>query len=394
MHTSALRVAVVMVAAVASAAIPHEPAAAARRSTVTCRDYQVPVALAEDEPARYRVATTFCVPSFVRRPTVHVLISGASYGRVYWDFPYRPEVYSYVKALTRAGYATLNVDRIGIGRSSRPPSESVTIESNAYVAHQLVGALRRGSIGNVRFDRVILVGHSLGVGITWVEAARYGDVDGVIVTDGMHTPASGLWVAIASFYPAQLDPRFDSEGHPPGYLTTLPGRRGALFYYEPGAEPQVIERDEATKETATAAELATLALSADGSVSRSINVPVLSVVGEYDRNFCDIPCSDPSSPAPSQESQYYAPEACLEIFIAPEAGHNINLHRSAPVWYRKAIEWSDRRGRPVVILGAHSLRLILTPQPGTIRALRGTRRDSRSGVCARPRGSRLGRPRG
>lgn len=338
-----VRVAVLMASAVASTGLTHGPAAGARGSTVICRDQRVPVALAQGEPARFNVATTLCVPKAVRRPTVHLLLAGGSYGRVYWDFPYRPETYSYVKALTRAGFATLNVDRIGIGRSSYPPAEDVTIESNAYVAHQLVSALRRGRIGGVRFPYVVSVGHSLGVGIAWVEAARYADVDGVIVTDGMHTPASGLWLAIASFYAAQLDPRFDSRDLPPGYLTTLPGRRGAVFYYEPGADPKVIARDEATKETATAAELATLALSADSSVSRGIKVPVLSVVGEYDRNFCDIPCSDPSSPAPAQEPQYYAPEACLEIFVVPRAGHNINLHRSAPVWYRKAIEWSDRR---------------------------------------------------
>lgn len=338
-----MTIAVLMASAFVSTGVPHGPPAGARGPTVQCRHHRVPVALAPGEPTRFNVATTLCVPINARRPTVHLLLSGASYGRAYWDFPYRPKIYSYVRALTRAGFATLNVDRIGIGRSSYPPAEDVTIESNAYVAHQLVSALRRGRIGGVPFARVVSVGHSLGVGIAWVEAARYADVDGVIVTAGMHTPASGLWLAIASFYAAQLDPRFDSRDLPPGYLTTLPGRRGALFYHEPGADPAVIARDEATKETATATELATLALSADGSVSRSIEVPVLSVVGEYDRNFCDIPCSDPSSPAPAQEPQYYAPEACLEVFVVPNAGHNINLHRSAPVWFRKAIEWSDRR---------------------------------------------------
>ncbi len=340
---NAMGVAVLMVAAVVSTSIPQAPAAAGRGSTVKCRDHRVPVALARGEPARFSVATTLCVPTNAGTPTVHLLLAGASYGRVYWDFPYRPETYSYVRSLTRAGYATLNVDRIGIGRSSRPPAEDVTIESNAYVAHQLVSALRRGRIGGVAFTRVISVGHSVGSGIAWVEAARYTDVDGVIITDAMHTPASGLWLGIASFYPGQVDPRFDSQDLPPGYMTTLPGRRGAIFYYEPGADPKVIARDEATKETVTAAELATLALSADPSVSSSIKVPVLSVVGEFDKNFCDIPCSDPTSPAPARESEYYAQQACLEIFIAPRAGHDINLHRSAPVWYRKAIEWSARR---------------------------------------------------
>lgn len=310
---------------------------------VVCRDNRLRVALSEGAPKAYSVWSSLCIPERVKRPTVHVLVSGGSYGHRYWDFPYRPDVYSYVRALTRAGYATLNIDRIGIGRSSKPPAADVTIESNAFVMHQIISALRRGAIGGTRFVRVVIVGHSLGVGIVWVEAATYHDVDGVIVTDGMHTPASGLWVAIASFYPAQLDPRFAADDLPVGYETTIPGRRSALFYYEPGADPKVIAVDEATKETATSAELGTLALSTDPSLSEAIDVPVLSVVGEFDANFCDIPCSDPSSPAPSREASYYAPKACLEIFVSPRAGHDINLHRSAPIWHRKAVEWSNRR---------------------------------------------------
>ena len=313
----------------------------------TCEDSRVPVTLAPDDPTRWEVAVTLCGPR-AEGATVHLLLAGASYGRAYWDFPYRPEVYSYVRALDAAGYATLNVDRIGLGESDHPPAEEVDIESNAYVTHQLVQRLRAGEIGGARYGRVVTVSHSLGVGIAWVEAATYHDVDGLIVTDGMHTPGSGLAVAVGSFYPAQLDARFATRNLPPGYLTTVPDRRGALFYHEPGAEPEVIARDEATKETATAAELATLALSADASVSRSINVPVLSVMGEFDRNFCDIPCSSPDSPAPAMEGQYYAPEACLEIFVVPDAGHDINLHRTAPRWYAAATTWTDRRvGRSV-----------------------------------------------
>lgn len=323
----------------AVAAAPARPAIA--QPTIDCQERRLAVALAAGEPTRYQVATTLCRPR--ESGTVHVLVSGASYGRVYWDFPYRPEVYSSVRALNSAGYATLNIDRIGLGESDRPPAEAVTIESNAYVVHQLVQALRRGAFGGAPFERVVTVGHSLGVGVVWVEAARHADVDGVIVTDGMHTPSPGLAVAVGSFYPAQLDARFAAKNLPPGYLTTVPGRRGALFYYEPGAEGEVIARDEATKETATPAELATLALSADASFSRSIKVPVLSVIGEFDKNFCDIPCSDPDSLAPAMEGQYYAPAACLEIFVVPDAGHDINLHRSAPIWYRAAAAWSDRR---------------------------------------------------
>lgn len=98
---------------------------------------------------------------------------------------------------TAAGYAVLNLDRIGIGRSDHPPAAAITIESNAYVVHQIVQALRGGSLvvpsfGRVRTERVALVGHSLGSLISMQEAATYDDVDGVVLTGISHTVTPAL----------------------------------------------------------------------------------------------------------------------------------------------------------------------------------------------------------
>jgi hypothetical protein len=57
---------------------------------------------------------------------------------LYWDFPYQPSTYPYVRAATAAGYATFNFDRIGIGNSDHPPAADVTISSNALVVHEIV----------------------------------------------------------------------------------------------------------------------------------------------------------------------------------------------------------------------------------------------------------------
>jgi pimeloyl-ACP methyl ester carboxylesterase len=61
-----------------------------------------------------------------RPPAVLVLVHGITYGTYYWDFPYQPETYSAVNALNRHGYATLNIDRIGHGRSDHPLSALTT----------------------------------------------------------------------------------------------------------------------------------------------------------------------------------------------------------------------------------------------------------------------------
>src|SRR5690348_11149671 len=68
-----------------------------------CRDVTVPVALAEGQPARYQVWGRLCLPGGHRTATVEVLIHGLNYSHLYWDFPFEPDRYSYVRWADRAG---------------------------------------------------------------------------------------------------------------------------------------------------------------------------------------------------------------------------------------------------------------------------------------------------
>jgi pimeloyl-ACP methyl ester carboxylesterase len=102
-----------------------------------------------------RIAGTLSVPPGAR--TVQLLVHGYSYARYYWDFPYQPETYSYVRRATAAGYATLAVDRLGDGWSSRPKGRRLTWRTAARTISHVVTALRNGSLGTA-FDRVVLVG--------------------------------------------------------------------------------------------------------------------------------------------------------------------------------------------------------------------------------------------
>jgi alpha-beta hydrolase superfamily lysophospholipase len=263
---------------------------------------------------------------------------------VYWDFPFQPETYSYVRRATAAGYAVLNLDRIGIGRSSRPPAAEVTIASNAYVVHQIVQRLRSGdlvvpSFGRIRAERVALIGHSLGSVISIQEAATYGDVDGVALTGVSHTVTPALGEILGALYPASLDPRFAGQNVPDGYLTSLPGLRG-VFYYAPSLDPLVLALDELTKETVTTAELDT-ALPAL-FLSSGIHVPSLVVVGDFDAAFCAPPsCSESGSLA--AEASFFPADACVETAAIAESGHDLNLQTTAQDAYDVILEWMDRR---------------------------------------------------
>src|SRR5579859_2188160 len=153
-----------------------------------CQSFNVPVSLGAGQSHHYTIYGELCKPLSGPTRTVQLLLPGATYGHVYWDFPYEPQTYSYVRALNAAGYSTFNSDRIGTGQSSHPDLNLVTVTVNvdALIIHEIVQDLRSGSIGGQQFARVLLVGHSLGSAMSWIEAGTYHDVDGVIITGMTH----------------------------------------------------------------------------------------------------------------------------------------------------------------------------------------------------------------
>ncbi|MDY7231998.1 alpha/beta hydrolase [Hyalangium rubrum] len=326
------------------AAVPLSVQAQPSRAPRVCQRYDVPVSLAAGQPATSHVAAWLCARGeLTANRTVQVLLSGNTYGSTYWDFPYRPEVYSYVHWMTDAGYVTLSVDRIGIGKSSRPSSLSVTMESNAWTIQQVVEKLADGSLSGVAFSKIVLVGHSYGSAVGMLVASRSSAVDGLIASGMLHGTGYGLIFNAAAMYPAQLDLRFFGQPIPLGYLTTNLLGRG-VFYWTPGAEAAVIAADAETKETMTLEE--TLTQQQGLNASASLSVPVLSVVGDYDATFCGVPtCSQPGSAA-ANEPNFFPPAAQLEVRVIPSAGHNLNLHTNAQTWFAVAQEWLDRRFGP------------------------------------------------
>ena len=332
-----------LLAALACIGVIIAPAPAqAAPNVASCQSFYVPVALAPGQPLQYTIYSELCNPTSGPSHTIQLLIPGGSYGHIYWDFPYEPETYSYVRAANAAGYSTLNIDRIGTGLSSHPLLD-VTMGTNAYVIHQIVQDLLAGQIGNQPFTRVLLVAHSLGSVAAWIEAGTYHDVAGAIISGLLHhLNMVSLTHVAATLYPAELDPRFADAHLGPNYLTTEPGTRGSDFYYLPGADPNVISLDEATKETATTGEAATFALSLTDGISAQINVPVLVAVGQEDSLLCGLGATNCSSAASvlQAEAPFYSAQAQLQAVVISGSGHDLNLHKSAPLWFASAIAWA------------------------------------------------------
>ncbi len=318
--------------------------ASADQGGLRCQDVTFPVTLSTSDHTVYHVFGELCSRGSIHDKTIQVALHGATYSHIYWDWPYLPEIYSYTRYATAAGYAVLSLDRIGSGRSDHPPADAVTIESNAYIVHQIVQALRGGNLvvpafGRIRAERVALVGHSLGSVISIAEAGTYGDVDGVALTGVSHTISAVLGDTLATLYPANLDPHFAGRNIPDGYLTSQPGLRN-IFYQAPFYDPHVLALDEQTKETVTTAELATAVPALD--LSTGIHVPVLVADGDYDAAFCGAPtCS--ASGSLNNEPSFYPADACTETAAIPAAGHDVNLHYTAPLAFVIIQSWMDRR---------------------------------------------------
>jgi pimeloyl-ACP methyl ester carboxylesterase len=247
--------------------------------------------------------------------------------------------------LVAAGYATFALDLLGAGASDHPPASDVTMDANAYSIFQVIQALRSGLIGETPFSKVILVAHSAGSDASLLEGARYGGVDGLIITGLLHE-LSPLGIADlgGSLVLAQQDPKFQKSDLPLGYVTTRPGTRAAIFFNVVDTDPAVIQQDEADKDVGADGQIATFDDGLEPLVSLQLQVPVLLAVGQDDVFLCTISLScASSSDILAREQPFYDSQTCLEAFVLANAGHDINLHLNSNLWYNYAIDWSNRR---------------------------------------------------
>ena len=323
-----------------------------RDASVTCRqDLRLPVALAAGGPASYTISGELCstLPERHDGRTVQLLIPGATYDHRYWDFgTIDGRRYSYARDAAALGYPTFALDMLGTGDSSTPPSNQITIDTAAFVAHQAVQALRDGQVAGTRFGKVIEVGHSLNSIAVWQEAISYHDVSGVIVTGVAHSIAARFTqLAGTDFYPAAMDPSFAGRGLDSGWLTTVPGVRGTLFYSAGDSDPAVVAADEASKGLVSATELNTGVPLVPTNGTIAIRVPVLDILGSNDLTTCGanpqghvFDCSSGAAVV-AQEAPFYSPEANIHGCVIPGSGHDISLALNNRMQVDDAVRWSN-----------------------------------------------------
>jgi pimeloyl-ACP methyl ester carboxylesterase len=321
--------------------------------TVTCRTSTVPVGLTDTSPKTFRISGVLCAtPAELANPgSVQVLVPGGTYNHIYWDFGVINGLdYSYARYIAAHGIPTFNIDPLGTGASSRPLSALVSIETAGNAVHQVIQALR-GTPGYSaapqlpRFDKVILVGHSLGSLTSWSEASRYHDIDALIVTGMIHWLSTKVVTTLGTaFYPALLDPKFLGSVLDPGYLTTFPGNRGQTFYNPATVDPAVVAKDEQTKDVMSTVALDGFLEVVDGA-TRAVDVPVLVIMGQDDLMCGASPLGvsfscDAGSVIASQEASQYGPDANVQGCSVAGSGHDLTLSYGVGLEEDAAAAWS------------------------------------------------------
>ncbi|HEX8688560.1 MAG TPA: alpha/beta hydrolase [Pyrinomonadaceae bacterium] len=309
-------------------------AASAQEAGESVKEERVtfPVTLSDGSPAEV-VGHLYYKGSFHNR-TLLLAVHGANYNHKYWDVPaINGHEYSFARYMAERKYAVLAIDELGAGESTKPADgDSVTLDQTASAIHQVISRLRSGENGvGYAFGQVVTVGHSLGSINAIYEQGTYHDADAVVATGTGHVPHE---LPVPGELIAQLL-QFE--------YFTLPGElRPLMFYYTPGADPEVIQYDRDNLADALARGqlvsgiLAAFAFDTAATRVGSANGPVLVQLGEFDG-------LSPASLADG-EAAYFTSASSVTVQPLAGVGHDFNTHFRNHEGWKLMDEWLRSKG--------------------------------------------------
>ncbi len=316
-------------------------ATAAEVPGVTCREQIIPVQLSADAWFTYNAVGTLCWTGVLDGKTLAVMVSGAGYGSVYWDFPYQPDMYSFTRAALRRGLATFNFDRLGMGRSDRPFGLFLGVDNQARVLATIIETLK----AEHPFTGVVTLGHSFGSTISLAHALTYPqNVDGIVLTGFVHNSNPGFNLAMRDGVDlAVLKGPFAGSIVDPTYIISKQNTRGNIFYTTKNVDPVVVQIDELNRQTTTIGEVISMPTYFKEQ-SKALTVPAFTLIGEDDFVVCGgaVECTDHEEIV-AWESAFFPPAACHEIVVLDDTNHNANLHLNAQGNFQLMLDWIDRR---------------------------------------------------
>ena len=262
---------------------------------------------------------------------LQIAVHGGTYNHKYWDADeLNGHDYSYARYMACHGFAVLTLDSLGVGASSKPDGDFVTIPVQADALHQVIQSLGSEPVA-ASFRKVVLVGHSIGSEQANYEQGTYHDADGLVVTNWENAPHQVDFSqdAIAALL-----------GSPYGYLP--PADRTHFFYagdYDPAMPDydneflaDFVSRGSFTYTIAVLMGFAS-------THSEGVQAPVLLVFDEFD-------ALEPFDLA-GGEAATYPNAASVTTHRVYGIGHDLNLHLAnldewaqIKAWIRQTVDGS------------------------------------------------------
>ncbi|MCJ1446956.1 MAG: hypothetical protein MMC23_007464 [Stictis urceolatum] len=312
----------------------------------------------------FMMSARYCEPTnkiASRANTIQYLQHAITMTKNYWNglsYPegFNGETYSYIDVASDNGYATLSVDNLGSGNSSKPdPVAVVQMSLQVEIIHQIISGLRSGSIAGPvagkKFDKVIYAGHSYGSISGNALAATYpADADALVLTgysgefiNGLVPLASGIAIPAALAMPRFL-------GLPVGYLaqTVVAGRQYGLYTVNGvgGFDPALPTYDYQHEGTVAIGELATLFYGV--TPANDFKGSVFVVTGKQDAIVCNEPtgadCGSGATSKPAVAGGFFPNAKDYSYIIPDQTGHNANTHYSSPDSFQKIVQYLAGQG--------------------------------------------------
>ncbi|EJD52242.1 hypothetical protein AURDEDRAFT_134843 [Auricularia subglabra TFB-10046 SS5] len=298
----------------------------------------------------FLIQATFCEPivrNASRANTLLIMSPGATYDSVYWDIQFEPERYSFVRFAAAQGFATLNLARLGNGRSAHPdPLNVVQTPLQAAIQVEILKLAREGRItgsSGRRFRTLVGIGHSLSSFLLngVIADAAPGQLQAAIFSGYSHTGpgVSSNLTEVVGLLPARQVVPARFRGLASGFLTSHNESTRVVFYGPAGTfDPRALAFDEATKDLVSTGEIGTRG--ATVGAAPQFRGDVLTINGANDQFFCDsTACTNIVG-----EAQFYPNAKSVESAVIQNSGHSLNFHLAAPDFFATMLDWLTRHG--------------------------------------------------
>lgn len=338
----------VMVAFVATVAVLSlaAPASACQSQNVRCDAISTTVSI-PDDTSSYTVQGKACYTGSTRGKTAVVMVCGFSYtSSWYFDPTYQNDQYSQVKAMARKGFVSVAYDQLGTGGlSDNPATANLSLLNQVEVLHQVVTQLKAGQINRMAFNKVVVVGHSLGGQEAMILASLYPSDASAIVSVGYLRVASATGGAALGAIRTQAvnTDRWASASWVGNSWTTADGVSNRTLFYSGSYDQAMITADEANKGVASYYTLLQAQyLRLNAGLTSSVTAPVLDMTGDSDILGCNVSegldCSSDAAVV-AREQQYFGSSSCFTGASIANTGHDANLHYSAQSLFERQAEW-------------------------------------------------------